>query len=76
MLTDIKTVKDLRKSIREAKMVLVQPRFGLSEAYVKISKREAVAMMDGLTDDMTPDSLGMATDSFASVNEIGELYIG
>lgn len=43
----MQTFTTLRAAIRDANTVLIQPRFGLSERWLKISKKEALEMIRG-----------------------------
>ena len=45
MKTELKTLKALRAAIRKAREVVVMPRFGVTETYIKITKAEALAFI-------------------------------
>lgn len=71
----IDTVPKLRKAIKEANIVLVQVRFGVSEKYVKLSKIEARALIDGLEDDATPEDCEIFGGSFGRLDRDGMLWL-
>jgi hypothetical protein len=56
---DIKTIPELRAAIKLARCVWVQPRFGTSERWVKITKVEALEMIHAYTDSDTPANCEM-----------------
>lgn len=71
----IKTVHGLRHAIRTCREVLIQPRFGTSEAWVKITKIEAQRLTEGMPAMHTPDDAEMSDGHFATFD--GEfLYLG
>lgn len=72
---DIKTVKGLRYAIRKCDAVYIQPRFGCSESYVRISKTEANRLADSLSN-CTPEQVEMYSGSFGHVDESNDLYLG
>jgi hypothetical protein len=72
---DIMTVPQLKRAIREARLILTQPRFGLNESWVKLAKGEALALVSVLDADMTPHDLEMSTGRFGNV-EGDTLYLG
>ena len=47
------TIGDVRKLIRKAKAIYVQPRFGLYEGWIKISKPEALKIFAAHSDYVT-----------------------
>ena len=73
MTTDITTVPEFRKAVREAKDVLTQVRFGCSERWVRISKADALLLVAGFGRSDTPEQHEM--DAFASVDG-STLYLG
>lgn len=77
-MNKITTVRELRNAIREANDVLIQARFGVSERWLKITKREAMTLFDDLTygdEDATPDGFEMFTGTFGELRD-GTLYLG
>lgn len=76
MGTEIKTVKETRKAIRECAEVLVQPRFGNSESWVKMRKADAMDLLRGLKSNQTPNDAEMYSDMFAELMDDGVLYLG
>jgi len=43
---EINTVKEAIKYARKAKEIVIQPRFGTSEDWIKISKKEAINFLN------------------------------
>lgn len=77
----IKSLPELRKSIKEADLILGMLRFGNVEKWIKISKKEALYLIEGLKDTETAEDLGMYGSSFGSLeidDKTGKmtLYIG
>jgi len=72
---EIKTVRELKTAIRHAKHILVQPRFGASERWIKITKREAKAIASDIPKFATPAAVEMFTGTFGVV-EGDALYLG
>ena len=73
--TEIMTVKGLRHAIKTCKEVNAVVRFGVSEAWVKLAKTEALYLIENFNDSDTPDDHEMYTGRFGMV-ENGILYIG
>ncbi len=67
-MTDLLTIRATRQAIRSAKTVLMQPKFGLSEEWVKISKQEALKFLAPFKHDETPENAGMFANIFGSVD--------
>lgn len=63
---EINTVAELRKAIKDkrTKDVYVQPRFGLSEIYLRITKTEALIMLAGYDADATAEDCEVYAGSF------------
>ena len=72
---ELETIPQLRKAIRGARLVMVQIRFGCDERWIKISKREALDFIDAYSNQTTPRSIEMFTDSFGSLNG-STVYLG
>lgn len=68
----------LLRALKQAKEVYVQPKFGSSETWLRVSKKEALMLLSclGTRDNpTTPEGHEMYSDTFGSVlNEC--LYIG
>ena len=61
----METVKDYKANVKKAKKVFCTPRFGATEKLIKLSKVDALWLVNGYSDDETAKSLGMyAEDSF------------
>jgi hypothetical protein len=71
----MKTVKEFRAAVKAATKVVVMPRFGLSEAWVGITKADALGLVKGAKGDATAEEFSMFTGEFGSVTD-GVLYIG
>lgn len=63
----IMTIPELRKFIKEADVVLGVLRFGASESWIKISKKEALFLVRDYADTDTPEELEMFGGSFGSL---------
>jgi hypothetical protein len=72
----ITTIPALRAAIKRARDVLVRPRFGCSEAWVKITKVEAEQLIARLPADATPDTSEMFCDYFATTTTGRTLFLG
>ena len=57
--TQINTIRELRKAIRKARRVMVSPRFGNFEGLVRISKADALWMIQSYNGDATADDIEM-----------------
>jgi cysteine synthase len=74
---EITTARTLRTAVANAKLIMVQPRLGCSEMWVKLGKKEAKLFVKGITNDMTPDDLGTGTGTFGDIDlDTGTVYIG
>ena len=77
----INSLPELRKYIKEADLILGMLRFGTIEKWTKVSKKEALYLIEGLGDTETAEDLGLFGDSFGSL-EIDDktgrmtLYLG
>jgi hypothetical protein len=75
-MTDIMTVKQLKAAIKAASEIVIQPRFGASEHWVKISKAEAKALAANLgPNTTTPEEAEMYSGSFGLLDG-ATLYLG
>jgi hypothetical protein len=73
----IMTLNNLKAAILKADKVYCQPRFGSVEDWIKISKKEALAFVDGLIasvsgledggSEATPDHFEMFAGMFGSI---------
>lgn len=72
---DIVTIKALRSAIRKAKLILVQPRFGCTERWIKISKAEAIEMIFHISVNDTPADQEMYRGVFGSLED-DTLFLG
>jgi hypothetical protein len=76
MRKELMSLKEVKAAIRAAKLVLIQPRFGLSEEYVEISKKVALAfVVSQIKPEDGPEEAGMYGGVFGSLDE-GVLYLG
>lgn len=78
-LPDALTVRELRALIRSNRVhkVLVQPRFGTSETWIKISKAEALEILKGGNDGDTAKDLEIYGGNFGSMTDCSkDLYLG
>lgn len=75
MATDLMTIPETRKAIRKAREVLMQPRFGSSEAWVRISKVEALDLLSNYKDDATPEHCEMYGGRFGEL-DVSIVYLG
>lgn len=72
---EIITVPDLLSAIKDCEEVRVRVRFGVSERWVKLSKKSALDVVDGLPLDATPHGFEMGTGAFADLDDT-ILYMG
>ena len=75
-MTRLRTVKELRIAIDEARTVYAQLRFGVSEEWVKISKVAARSLVATMREDTTPEQMEMGTSDFGMIDEQWDLYLG
>jgi hypothetical protein len=73
---NINTVPQLKQAVKLAKRVFVQPKFGVSENWVQISKREANDFVSKMEDDTTPHRFEMYADTFGTFYNRTLLYLG
>lgn len=76
MARDITTIPELKKAIRRAKVILVQPRFGVSEKWIKITKNEATYIVSDINDSATPEQHEMYGATFATMTDDDWLHLG
>jgi hypothetical protein len=77
MPKDLMSLKEVKAAIRKAKVVMIQPRFGLSEAHVEISKKVALEFVSSMVKPgESPEEAGMYGGVYGSLYESGELYLG
>ncbi len=72
----IPTIKDYRRAVRQAAVVRVQVRFGACEQWVRISKSEALKLVEGLDENLTEKDLEV--DNLYEWCELGTatVYVG
>lgn len=70
----IETLADLRKALKSCKAVFVQPRWGMNEKWLKVTKVEAKYLIEGMTDDEAADINDHS--SLATIERGDQLYIG
>lgn len=75
MKVEAKTVPGLERLVKKAKEVVVMPRFGTSEAWIKITKAEATKFIASLPHGATAEEYGMYGGVFGVLEE-GTLYLG
>ena len=68
-------LKELRAAIKVAKTVLMAPRFGVSESWVKVSKADALGLVKGAAGSATAEDFSMYTGEFGELRD-GVLYLG
>jgi hypothetical protein len=74
---DLTTKRDLFIFIKTCHQVMIQVRFGVSERWVKISKREAMDLANNLSDDATATDCEMYSGTFGQYDfKSGNLYLG
>jgi hypothetical protein len=74
----IRTIRDLRNAIKICDEVQVTTRFGLSETWVKLPKKEALFLIENIALETTPQEFEMGTEEFGTL-EIGArsiLFLG
>jgi hypothetical protein len=72
----IETVGHLRAAIKRAKRICVQARFGTSESWIKISKVQALELIEGANDRQRASDFEMPTGDFGMIDQFGTLYLG
>ena len=76
MAHNLTTIPSLRLALKMAKEVYMQPRFGASEQWLKVSKQEVGVLLINMADDTTPKDVGMSADIFGSMTNSRILYLG
>lgn len=76
MAEEIVTIKRLKQAIRTTRNIYVQPRFGTSERWIRVSKKDALELIDGMTDDKKPYDYEMTGDIYGTLEDDGTLSIG
>jgi hypothetical protein len=72
---DITTIPSLKCAIKNARRIRVQPKFGTNEKWIRISKVEALELIEGYADDATPTWHEMYGGIFGTMIN-GVLYMG
>jgi len=67
MSHEITTIPSLKLAIKVASTIYIRPRFGVSEAWVKITKQEAKLLADSLPEHMTPNQCEMYAGIFGTL---------
>lgn len=63
----IASLPELRKFIKEADLILGMLRFGVVEKRTKVSKKEALYLIEDLEDSDTAEDLGIFGSNFGSI---------
>ena len=71
----LSTVAEYRRAVRDAKRVFTQPRFGVSECYVRTSKADALYLVRGMKGTTTARELELYAESFGTF-EGDDLFVG
>jgi hypothetical protein len=66
MSQSLMTIRETRRALRQCAEVVVQVRFGVNEAWTKISKAEAKLLLDALDPAATPDDAEMYAGHFGT----------
>ena len=73
----IETKAELKRAIKSAKEVYVRVTFGTLEHDAKITKAEAMVLLNEIEDDATPESMEMFGSSFGFYEpSMATLWIG
>jgi hypothetical protein len=75
MYLNLITIPSVRRAIKSARAVYVQPRFGCSEHWVKVTKAEALNMLESFPDHFTPEDAEMYAGTFGTLKD-KVLYMG
>lgn len=75
MQIDIDTIEQLQRAIKLAKHIRIQVRFGVSERWVKITKAQALELLEDIGN-ATPRELEMYSGTFGALDKYGTLYLG
>lgn len=74
--TPITTMERMKRCIRQTKgAIFVQPRLGVSEQWMQITKKQALAICAGVGES-TPSQMEMPTGKFGDISENGNIYFG
>lgn len=77
MATELTTIPATRKAVKKANGVYFQVRFGLSEDWMEVTKKAALAFLANIPDDATPETFGMFGGTcFAVVEDDGTVSLG
>jgi hypothetical protein len=76
MTKQITNILELRAAIKNAKEVLIGVRFGVSEKYLKISKKEAYYLLENIDQDSSPRDFEMYSGVFGEMDSKGILILG
>lgn len=77
MPQDLTTIPEVRSAIKKAKAVYCQIRFGVSEAWVPLTKKAAMEFIDTIPDDADPENFSMfGGTTFAVWEDDGTLSLG
>ena len=74
-MTDLMTIREVRRAVRKAQSVFVEARFGVAERDIKITKSEAIGLLATFEDDTTPEQAEMYSGRFGVVVG-GDVYLG
>jgi len=75
---EIHSLPELRKYIKEASLIVGMLRFGTIEKWIKISKKEALFLIQGIPDTATPEECEMFGGNFGSLeidDQTGEMTL-
>ena len=75
MGVDLLTIKDTLKAIHGSRYVYVQARFGNSEAWIRITKIEALQLVGNCDRNASPEDLSMQGGIFGTVDDEA-LFLG
>lgn len=77
---ELHTIAQVKKAIKKADQICIQPRFGVSEKWIRITKEQARILIEGFDDDATPQQSEMFTGRFGELADEGRLgktlYLG
>lgn len=77
MATELTTISETRKAVKKAKGVYFQARFGLSEQWIEVTKKAALAFLDTIPEDATPEEFNMFGGTcFAMIEDDGTVSLG
>lgn len=75
MQIDIDTIEQLHRAIKTAKCIRIQVRFGFSERWLKITKVQALELIEDMGNS-TPREAEMYSGTFGALDKYGTLYLG